>query len=267
MTESNDPLTGRTVLITRPLGRSEGLIRRLMALAACPVARPTVAFESPSDPQPVRSAMAALADYDWLVFTSHNGVEYFFRAVDALGDTDRHIPGKIAAIGPATAATLASRGVVAALVATDSHSEGLSAELCDRIGAGQRVLLITPETSRDVIERAVRDRGSQLDAVPFYRNVPASGVEDIVRAIVDGAYDMALFSSPSTFRNLTCHSQLNVTALLAALNRMGIVAIGPVTADALGSAGVQRVISATQPTDDGIIEALRRAARAKLGYS
>jgi uroporphyrinogen III methyltransferase/synthase len=262
MTESNDPLAGRTVLITRPQGRSEGLIRRLTALKACPVAWPTVAFETPSDPQRVRSAITALADYDWLVFTSHNGVEYFFRAVDAMGDKDRHIPGKIASIGPATAATLTGRGVVAELVATDSRSEGLSAELCDRIGAGQRVLLIKPEASRDVIERAVRDRGSQLDAVAFYRNVPAPGVEDLVRAIVDAEYDMAVFSSPSTFLNLSCHAQLNVTALLAALNRMGIVAIGPVTADALGSAGIQRVISATQPTDDGIIEALRRAALA-----
>jgi uroporphyrinogen III methyltransferase/synthase len=231
----------------------------LEQVGACPAARPTVAFETPADPEPVRQAIASLSNYDWLVFTSHNGVAYFFSALNAGRDVETMIPGRIAAIGPATAATLVRRGVTVDLISEESRSEGLAAGLCDSIGSGQRVLLIKPEKARDILEKAVRGRGSELDAVAFYRNVPAPGIDDLVNAIINGRYQMAVFSSPSTFTNLYTGPLVEVATLIAALNRMAVVAIGPVTAEALKTAGVNRVTSAAVTTDEGILDALRVA--------
>jgi len=256
MSEQVPLLYERVILVTRPADRNAALKRKLEGLGARVEARPTIDLDLPRDPQPARQALLGLARYDWVVFTSPGGVR-FFEALGrrVLGRAPR--PGcKVAAIGPATAAALRQSGVEPRVVATSSSAEGLVEALGGRVGAGERVLLVRPEESREVLPQALRTAGAVVDAVPFYRNVAARGVAEIAADVRREAYDLLIFTSPSTALRLLEGAAAADVAILDALRRAKIVAIGEVTARALADLGVPVGAVATTPTDDGIVEAV-----------
>ena len=120
----------------------------------------------------------------------------------------------------------------------------------------QAMRWIKPEKARDIIEKAVRGRGSELDAVAFYRNVPAPGVAEIAAAVGRGRFDVIVFTSPSTLQRLLDAAASSGIEIKPALRRTAIVAIGEVTAEAVrrGNLGVRAV--AAEPSEAGIVEAI-----------
>jgi uroporphyrinogen-III synthase len=251
------PLYDRAVLVTRPAERSEELKRKLEALGARVEARPTIALELPSDPEPARVALNRLGTYDWALFTSATGVRFFqLLAQRALGRMPR-IEVAVAAIGPSTARALRAAGIRPRVVARDSTGEGLAEALSGRVKQGHRVLLVRPEVAREALPSALRAAGALVDTVAFYRNVAAQDVADIARDVRREVFDVVIFTSPSTAQRLFDGAISAGVEIRDTLRRVKVVAIGEVTARALRETGLTVDAVAPAPSDDGIVEAVR----------
>jgi uroporphyrinogen III methyltransferase/synthase len=238
------------------------LVERLRELGAHVEARPTIALEAPSDPAPARRAVRRLDDLDWILFTSANGVQFFMSRLREAGKKPAQVRSAIAAIGPGTGERLAACGLEADLVARDSRAEGLAEALRDRVKRGQRLLVVGPEVTRPVLVDALKDLGTETEAVAFYRNVAAPGVDEVVDQVCRRRYDVIVFTAPSTLHRLLEGGWCSRSQLVRALGSTAIVAIGRITARAVEDEGLCCAAVAASPTDDGIVEAVTGLFRA-----
>ena len=253
MTASERPLAGRVVLLTRAAQRADSLAERLRELGARVDTRPTIELVPPADPRPAREAVSGIQAFDWLVFTSANGVRFFDELFRELDDREAEGLPKIAAIGPATAREAVSVGYRVTLVAEDSSSEGLADALAGQITPGAVVLVVRPEVARPFLPRALQAIGATARPVAFYRNRPAADVAEVAAAVCAGHYDVVLLSSPSSLERLLESQPRESDGLLRALDRTRLVAIGPVTASAVERHGLNCAAVAQQPTDEAVL--------------
>jgi uroporphyrinogen-III synthase len=258
MAMAEQPLRGQSVLVTRPGPRGESLARRLRGLGADAKQRPAIALEALSEPRVANQALGRLAEYDWIIFTSSNGVRFFFELLREKGATLSGSLPRVASIGPATSHALSENGVSPAVEATDSRAEGLAAALGRHARHGERALLVRPEAAREVLPQMLRSQGVSVDAVPFYRNVPAAGLDEVVRELCAGRYDAVVLSAPSTLTHLIDAAEREGSDARAALSRLALVAIGEVTAAAVRDADLEPSAIAAEPSDRAIAEALCR---------
>lgn len=153
--ERSAPLAGRRVLVLRPLGQERDLVERLRALQAVPVVAPAIRIVPPDDWEPLDRALAELERFDWVVFTSVNGVRV---VIDRLGMLGRFVDVlravKVAAIGPGTARELAAHGVTPSLVPRNYVAEAVAEELIAQGVGNARILLPRAAEARDVLPRA-----------------------------------------------------------------------------------------------------------------
>jgi uroporphyrinogen-III synthase len=249
MAGAEPALAGRVVLVARPAGRGEPLAGLLRALGAEVEIRPTIVLEPPEDPRPAALAARRCDAFDWVVFTSPSGVQFFFASPSIAA-----LPS-VAAIGPATARELERRGVACGVVARDSRAEGLAEALRASIVPGQRVLLVQPEVARPVLRRGIEELGAAVEAVAFYRNVAAAGAPAVARDVAAGRYDAIVLTSPSALERLL-DAAADRAAVVAALRRARLVAIGGVTAAALERHGLAPAAVAREPSAEGIADAV-----------
>ncbi|MGI8687781.1 MAG: uroporphyrinogen-III synthase [Thermomicrobiales bacterium] len=255
MTESGMPLCGLQIVVTRPEGQAEALIERLETLGATVLHAPTIRIADPPSYTALDAALRHLPCYDWIVWTSANGVARTFARLATLGlDPGVVRASHMAVIGDATARALASFGHEADLVPSQAIAESLrDALIAAGVGAGSRLLVPQPVTSRDLLATGLRVAGAVVDVVPAYQTElntdAAANMRQWLRA---GRIDCALVTSPSTVRGLL--------ALLdgdrEALRRVPLACIGPVTADAVCALGLEPALVATEHTNDGLIAAL-----------
>jgi uroporphyrinogen-III synthase len=237
-------LRGRRIVITRPAERGRRLAERLRALGAVPIEFPTIRIVA-ADPQPLQAAAAALDGFDWVVFTSANGVEAFVAALAAAGKDARDLARrKVAAIGPATAGALRSRGVAPTLVPAEYVAEAVVAALGDV--RGLRFLLPRADIARDALATGLRAGGAVVTEVTAYRTVGADAVPPGLR----GA-DAVTFTSSSTVRHFLGSG--------ARVGTAKVVCIGPVTAATARELGLAVHAVAAEYTEDGLIRALEGA--------
>lgn len=250
----NSPLAGRSVLVTRPLGQATRLADTLAAEGARAVEAPAIRIEPPLSWGPVDAAIER-GGYDWVVFTSANGVRFFFeRLIHARLGAAWFESTRLAAIGPETARALASHGVRADFVPNEYVAEALVACLSD---AGpltaRRVLLPRADIARDVLARRLAEAGAVVDEVAAYRTVAESAPPDLVGRLQAGEIDVVTFTSSSTVRALVDmlgpHRDL--------LGRTTIACIGPVTAATAREAGLEPQVVATTYTVPGLVDAIR----------
>ena len=256
MSSAERPLRGRVILLTRPADRAEGLARRLGELGARVDRRPTVALVPPTDGRPARQATAQIAQYDWILFTSANGVRSFCEVMEEIHGELPPLSAKLGAIGSSTARAMDERGLRADTVARTSRSEGLAHALEGRIASGQRVLLVRPEAARELLSDTIRAAGAEVHAVPFYRNVPAPGVDQVAHDLCDDRYDIVVFTSPSTCERLLELVDPPADTVREALRRAALVAIGEVTARAMETSGSPPDAIAAEASEHGIVDAV-----------
>jgi uroporphyrinogen-III synthase len=248
------PLAGLRVVVTRPENQAEELCDRLRALGAEPLLFPTIAIVPPKAGDPLDQAIAQLPDYDWIIFTSVNGVEHFWaRLVEVKppaggnGEEELSIRGRVAAIGPATAHALRQRGAPVHLMPAEYRAEAILGEIGDV--AGRRILLPRADIARPALADGLRAAGAQVDDVRAYRTVrgtPPSAAFDALRAGVD----VVTFTSSSTARNFVSLTQgLDFGDPL-------IACIGPVTAATAYELGLHVDLVAETYTIDGLLESL-----------
>ncbi len=241
------PLAGLTVAVTRARAQASELAVRLRALGASVVEAPAIRVV------PLDGAAPDLGRYDLLCLTSPNGVELLFERLLGAGRDARALAGlHVAAIGPGTAAALERHGVRADVVPERFLAEGLVEALADL--PVRRALVARAAQARDVLPKALRDRGAEVDELALYetRREPLSAAQ---LAAVERA-DYVTFTSSSTV-----HFFLDGGGRLGP--RMRAVSIGPVTSSTLREHGLEPHVEATRHDIDGLVEALVEDAAAQ----
>jgi hydroxymethylbilane synthase len=237
------PLTGKRVVVTRPVEQAEGVIAALVEAGAVPIHVPAIRFEPIGEAPQIAQAMAEIESFDWIVFTSANGVR-FFRQV--CGDWPR---ARVAAVGPATAAALREAGIDVDFVPDEFTGETLARTLGNV--SGRRVLLPRAELANTDVVRLLRDRGALVEELPIYRTLSAGSAELLSATLAKGV-DCILFASASAVRNV-----VDAPARSAGdLKSIPAVCIGPVTAETARSLGLNVVAIADSHTTAGLIDAL-----------
>ena len=198
------PLVGRRIAITRPAEQAAGLTQALEALGAQVTPLGAIAIVPIADPAPLDAAIAQLASYDWLVFTSVNGVRAFARRLAATGHAwGERGAARVAAIGPATADSLVAQGVVVDLLPDAYVAEGILATLEQRGEiAWRRFLLPRADIAREALAHELQRQGAQVDEIAVYRTVTRPVPAEALRRALLGAerVDAITFTSSSTVR-------------------------------------------------------------------
>jgi uroporphyrinogen III methyltransferase/synthase len=239
------PLLGWRVVVPRAEAQAGPTAAALREAGADVVRLPVIEVVEPADGGAgLRRAAVALGSYAWVVFTSQNAVAALWGHLRDARDLGS---AKVAAIGPATAGALRSRGVVADLVPSSYVAEALVEAFPPPEEPGARVLLPRAGEARDVLPVGLRKLGFEVDVVEAYRVRPAHPPEASLAAAAEA--DAIVFTSPSTVRAFL------ETAGAERLPRV-VACIGPVTADAAAAAGVRVDAVAEEHTTDGLVAAL-----------
>jgi uroporphyrinogen-III synthase len=262
-------LAGRRVLVTRPEAQSEGLLGRLRALGAEPVVCPTIRIEGPADWRPLDEAIGRLSGYDWVIFTSVNGVRFFFERLATLGarmeaqrslvlgerpEALRNSALRLGAIGPATSHALEAQGQQVAFVPSRYVAEAILEEI--GLVAGLRILLPRADIARKALADGLRAQGALVDEVTAYRTVSAAGEEPLLPAGLAGGVDIATFTSPSTVAGFLALLEAAGRPVAQVLAGARIACIGPITARAAEEAGLRVDIVAEEHTVEGLLNAV-----------
>jgi len=228
------PLFGRCVVVTRPRAQAGGLADLLEDQGAEVIPFPTIAIAPPQEAGPLIRAVGAAGDYDWIVFTSANGVRAFFDRFAADGRDVRELASvRLAVIGPETANELRRRLLRPAVEPTDYRAEGLLAALAAEEVGGARILLPRAEGARAILPDTLRARGARVDEVIAYRAVAPAGADvGALRAALEaGRLDALTFTSSSTVRNFAALLGEGELPRLMRPGRPVVACIGPVTAE------------------------------------
>ncbi|MFQ5924712.1 MAG: uroporphyrinogen-III C-methyltransferase [Dehalococcoidia bacterium] len=250
----SQPLFGKRVLVTRARPQASSLSRLLLEHGAQPVEMPAIEIQTIPSTGELDQAISILESYQWIAFTSVNGVDAFFHRVYALNRDARSLKGiKIGAIGPATAQALEARGLRPDYLPQVYTSEGFVAGLKIQNIAGCRFLLPRADIATRELANGIAQLGAEVHEVTVYRTVP--GGEAISRGkqmLLAGEIDIITFTSSSTVTNLL--------ALLGgerqAIERTTIACIGPTTAATAAEAGLKVDIVAQDHTIPGLVEAM-----------
>jgi uroporphyrinogen III methyltransferase/synthase len=223
-------------------------------LGAEAIELPTIRIAPPDDWAPLDGAIAELKNYHWIIFTSVNGVQNFWERLAHAGLDARDLYGvKLAAIGPATAAELGSRGLRVDYVPGEYVAEAVAAGLGEM--EGKRVLLPRADIARPALARLLREAGAQVLEVSAYRTLRPAVDAGELRKLLAGI-TVATFTSSSTVRNLAAMVQEAGLNLVQSLQGAVVACIGPITAETAQELGLPVHIVAQAYTIDGLIEAL-----------
>jgi len=250
------PLLGKGVVVTRAREQASSLASLLEEQGACVVQFPTIEIRPLDDDEGIERAVLKLAQYEWLVFTSVNGVKHFWRVLHAIGLDARALAAcEVAAIGPATAEALRERGILADFVPQQYVAESVVAGLLERGIQGRRVLIPRAREAREVLPEELRKAGCEVEVLPTYETVPAKGkVEDFEAMLDAGEIHCITFASSSTVDNF--FSMVSPEVLREKGAAVKLACIGPVTARTLEGYGFTPHIQPAEFTIPALVEAL-----------
>jgi uroporphyrinogen-III C-methyltransferase len=248
------PLFGKRILVTRARVQASALTEKLTALGAACIEAPVIRIAPPADGYAaLDGAIAELNAYQWLIFTSVNGVEHFFARLHAAGKDTRVLGyARVAAIGAATSAALRAFGIRADLVPPEFRAEAVAEELRPLLPPRARILLPRAQEARDVLPDTLRAHGAIVDVVAAYETVPEIEDAAIAQRLASGEIDMVTFTSSSTVKNL-----VKMLGNITPLQQVKIACIGPVTADTARSFALEPDIVAKEYTIDGLVRSIK----------
>jgi len=248
------PFFGKTILVTRAREQASKLTASLERLGARCLEVPAIRLVEPEDGyRAADEAISRMGEYDWVIFTSANGVGRFFERLVLAGKDARAFGGaKVAAIGTATAEALKGRGILADVVPQEFRAEGIVEALKDAVGMGQKVLIPRAQEAREILPERLRELGAEVTMAPVYRTVAAETDGEALRQrLSDGEVDYVTFTSSSTVTNL-----LRIVGTSEALHGVKTACIGPVTAETCRKNGIEPDIVAEEYTISGLVEAM-----------
>lgn len=251
------PLVAKRIVVTRAAAQAAALLNKLRAEGAVPVATPAIQILPPDDTTALRDAAVALATFDWVIFTSANGV----RALLGARETESPWPSSVnvAAVGNATARVLTDLGIPVSFQPSAAVAEALGREL--PIVSGNAVLWPRGDLAGVELVSTLTARGATVSDVVAYRTVADIELLGIVDALRDRRVDAITFSSASTVRHVVeglAAAGVRIERL-SAETRPLIVCIGPVSAAAARECGLPVDAIADPSDDDGLVAALIRS--------
>ena len=251
----NRPLFGTRILITRPLAQMDQLRLPLADLGAEVLSQPMIRIDPPETWTAVDRVCAALGQFDWLIFSSANGVRALLHRLRSTGFDWRALAGvRIAAIGPGTAGELKRFHLDTDLQPTEFRAEGLSEALA-RGAAGKRFLLARASRGREVLAEQLRAAGGNVEQVVVYQSSDVAEIDPLIRQqLAAGEIDWVTVTSSAIARTL-------VRLAGEHLGRCKLVSISPVTSDTLRECGFEPHAEATEYTMNGVVQAVQSAMR------
>jgi uroporphyrinogen III methyltransferase / synthase len=249
------PLFGKNIVVTRAKGQADSLSARLLALGAGAVELPTIEILPASDYRPLDRAIAVLPTYDWLIFTSANGVRFFLDRLDRSPTDLRSLRAKICVIGPATRSAVEGLHLKVDLMGKEYVAEGLIEAFAGHDLIGKRVLLPRAAVARDLVPAELARRGAEVNVVEAYRTGIPEEAKTAATEIFGRARkpDWITFTSSSTVQNF-------VTICGAgALDGIKVASIGPITSQTASRLGIEVGAEASVYTIDGLVQAILRA--------
>lgn len=251
------PLFGRRVMITRARSQAGELARMVEELGGEAYEFPVIRLAPPSDWGTVDDVLHKIEIFDWIVFTSVNGVEFFFERMRETGVDVRRIHGKIAAVGTATGEALRARGLVPDLLPRQFVGEALFETLEPFLGRGEKILLPRADIARKSLPEALRRIGCEVTEVDVYRNLPVSEhAEEAIRILKNGGIHIIAFTSSSTVRNFM--KIVEGEDLDSLLEGVTVASMGPITTETAVKLGLKVDVTAETHTIAGLVEALLR---------
>jgi uroporphyrinogen III methyltransferase/synthase len=249
------PLFGRTVLVTRPEHQAESMVEELSALGSNVLIQPAIEIGPPTDWNAADAAIGKLEQFDWLVFSSANGVQFFLDRLTHHGRDLRALgAARLAAIGPGTAEALARYHLRSDLQPSEYRAEALAEALLPE-AAGKRVLLLRANRGREVLAERLAAAGIEVEQAVVYesRDVKQADAE-VASALGNGNIDWVTVTSSAIARSLAAMFGED-------LHRTKLAAISPLTADALREVGYTPAAVASQYTTAGLVQAIVDAER------
>ncbi len=250
------PLFGKGVVITRPEKQADDLAKLLVKEGANPIHFPTIKIVPPPSWRVLDAAIKNLETYDWLIFTSANGVAFFFERLYAKKKDIRDLKGiKICCIGPATAQQVADRGIKVDLVPDKFISEGILKSFSGKNLKRKKILIARAAKARDVLPEGLKELGATVDVATAYVTVASEKKKSDLEALFRGNHvDVITFTSSSTVDNF-----VKIAGQKSSLPKgVKIACIGPVTAAAAKKAGLTVDIHQEEYTMEGLVDALQK---------
>jgi uroporphyrinogen III methyltransferase/synthase len=251
------PLFGRSVLVTRPEHQADELADRLRKLGANVLYQPAIEIAPPADWRPVDNAIQRIAEFDWLVFSSSNGVHFFMQRLFALGHDVRRLGNcRLAVIGPGTARALGEFHLSVDVHPNTYRAEALAEALVPHV-KGQRVLLLRASRGREVLAELLLKTGAMVEQAVVYESrdieEPAN---DVLEGLKAGEIDVTTVTSSAIARSL-------VAMFGESLRKTRLAAISPLTAEVLAELGYPAEVVAETYTSEGLVQAIL-AARSRV---
>jgi uroporphyrinogen III methyltransferase/synthase len=255
------PLFGRRIVVTRSREQSAEMVEMLEELGAEPIQAPAIRIAPPLDLEAMDRVITQIDTFDWLIFTSANGVDHFMqRVLEGPGDV-RDLKGvRICTVGPSTAGRLNRFGIKINLMHAEFRAEAiLDALRVQGPIAGQRFLLPRADIARDVLGDELRRAGAaEVVELTAYRTLQEAGSRDgdpdIYRMLLDRKIDAVTFTSASTVSNFV--KMLGEEPAADLLKDTVVASIGPVTAEAAQVLGISTTVMPSQYTIPALVEAL-----------
>ena len=251
------PLFGKTVLVTRSRAQASALTARLEELGANVMEMPAIELVEPDDKYAaLDAAIGELETYDWLIFTSANGVDRFFDRLKAAGKDSRKLAkAKLCAIGSATADRLADYGLLTDTMPKEFRAEGIIEALSD-LKPGTKILIPRAQVAREILPEKLTEMGCSVTVAPAYKTVTATGnAEPVITALKEGKIDFVTFTSTSTVENL-----VSIIGDAKLLETAKVAAIGPITGDACAKNGIKVAAMAEKYTIPCLVETVKKLA-------
>ncbi|HVV70622.1 MAG TPA: uroporphyrinogen-III synthase, partial [Verrucomicrobiae bacterium] len=251
------PLFGKRIVVTRSREQAAQLSKRLHELGAEVLEVPTIKIEAPTRKKDLVEALLELNSYDWLVFTSANGVsaffEYFFRQFHDMRDIGG---ARIAAVGPATARKLKELHLQVDLMPEEALGSSIAEAFSEYESIENlKICLLRAEVANRELPEALEALGAIVDDIACYRTIPESDdPTGAARKLLEQGADWLTFTSGSTVEHF--HARMNLPELLKKFPQIKLASIGPETSKAIAALGLKPHLEAKEHTMDGLVNSL-----------
>ena len=250
------PLLGKRIVVTRARQQASDLVGLLFDLGAECLEYPTIKIMPPKDLEPVKQAVENLSAYDWIVFTSVNGVYYFFEQLFAAGKDVRALGRmKTAAIGQATAGRLRKFGLTSDIIPKTYRAESVIEAFKDQQLKDKKILLPRAAAARPILPKELKKMGAEVEEIPAYETLKVTeSTDDLVQQLEDRRIDLITFTSSSTVKNFK--ALLPSENFKKLIQGVTIASIGPITTDTASELGFEVHITADSYTIPGLVDAI-----------
>ncbi|UFJ39074.1 uroporphyrinogen-III C-methyltransferase [Brevibacillus humidisoli] len=249
------PLFGKRVLVTRARSQASELSEQIMELGGEAYEFPLIKMVPPKELERLDEALWKLDQFDWVIFTSVNGVNHFFKRLRELRIDIRTMTGRLAAVGPKTAEALEAKGLTVSVLPGEFRAEGLLERLKDELKPGQSVLLPRADVAREVLPKELRERGLNVTEADTYQTViDAENSAETAALLKEKAIHIVTFTSSSTVKNFV--QALEGYDLQELLAGVQVACIGPITAQTARDLGLPVHIVATDSHIQGLVDAI-----------